>query len=178
MNTQSDTPSGRKAADAHWYAVRTRSRHEKVVATQLKNIEVETFLPLVNRIHRWSDRQKQVALPLFPGYAFTRIVYASDQRLQVVRTHGVVGFVGPRGEATPIPDSQIEGVRTLLAQDVPFKNHGFLHVGQRIRIRGGSLDGVEGILLEHKKARTLVISIEPIQRAISIDLEGYDVEAV
>jgi transcription antitermination factor NusG len=178
MNTQSDTPTGRNAADAHWYAVRTRSRHEKVVATQLKNLEVETFLPLVNRIHHWSDRQKQVALPLFPGYAFTRIVYASDQRLQVVRAHGVVGFVGPRGEATPIPDSQIEGVRTLLTQDVPFKNHGFLHVGQRIRIRGGSLDGVEGILLEHKKARTLVISIEPIQRAISIDLGGYDVEAV
>ena len=178
MNNQSEAPKGRDTVNPHWYAVRTRSRHEKVVAAQLRNLEVETFLPLVSRIHRWSDRQKQVALPLFPGYAFTRIVYGSAQRLQVVRAHGVVRFDGPRGEATPIPDSQIEGVRTLLTQDVPFKNHGFLHVGQRIRIRGGSLDGVEGILLEHKKSRTLVISIEPIQRAISIDLEGYDVEVV
>lgn len=178
MNLQSGTPTGGNAASAHWYALRTRSRHEKVVATQLRNLEVETFLPLVNRIHRWSDRQKQVALPLFPGYAFAHLVYASDQRLRVIRTHGVVGFVGPRGEGTPIPDSQIEGVRTLLTRDVPFKNHGFLRIGQRIRIRGGSLDGVEGILIEQKKARTLVISIEPIQRSISIDLEGYDVEAV
>jgi len=178
MGIESETPRRRNDANSRWYAVRTRSRHEKVVATQLGKLEVEVFLPLVNRIHRWSDRQKQVALPMFPGYAFARIDYASDQRLQVVRAHGVVGFVGPRGVATPVPDSQIEGVRTLLAQDVPFKNHAFLHVGQKIRIRGGSLDGVEGILLEHKKARTLVISIEPIQRAISIDLEGYDVEAV
>ena len=178
MDMRPDTASGGNGADAHWYAVRTRSRHEKVVATQLRSLEVEIFLPLVNRIHRWSDRQKQVALPLFPGYAFARLVYASDQRLRVIRSHGVVGFVGPRGAATPIPDSQIEGVRTLLSQDVPFKNHGFLRAGQRIRIRGGSLDGVEGILLEQKKARTLVISIEPIQRSISIDLAGYDVEAV
>jgi transcription antitermination factor NusG len=161
-----------------WYAIRTRSRHEKVVATQLEGLEVEHFLPLVKSLHRWSDRQKQVELPLFPGYAFVRLDYTSEHRLRVVKTHGVVGFVGSRGEATPIPDHQIEGVRALLTQDVPFKNHAFLRVGQRIRIRGGSLDGVEGILIEQKKARTLVLSIEPIQRSISVDLEGYDVEAV
>jgi transcription antitermination factor NusG len=166
------------AAVPHWYAIRTRSRHEKVVAMQLTSLEVEHFLPVVNSIHRWSDRQKQVSLPLFPGYAFVRLDYASEYRLRVVKTHGVVGFVGSRGEATPIPDSQIDSVRTLLTQDVPFKNHAFLRLGQRIRVRGGSLDGVEGILIEQKKGRTLVLSIEPIQRSISIDLEGYDVEVV
>ncbi|HEX8815438.1 MAG TPA: UpxY family transcription antiterminator [Terriglobales bacterium] len=170
--------TGETAPKAHWYAIRTRSRHEKVVATQLEGLEVEHFLPLVNSLHRWSDRKKQVVLPLFPGYAFVRLDYASEYRLRVLKTHGVVGFVGSRGEATPIPDSQIDGVRMLLTQDVPFKNHAFLRIGQRIRIRGGSLDGVEGILIEQKKARTLVLSIEPIQRSISIDLEGYDVEVV
>ena len=178
MDMQPGAPTGENDVKAHWYALRTRSRHEKVVASQLTNLEVETFLPLVNRVHRWSDRQKQVSLPLFPGYAFARLDYASEQRLLVIRTHGVVGFVGPRSEATPIPDSQIDGVRILLSGEVPFKNHGFLRVGQRIRIRGGSLDGVEGILIEQKKSRTLVLSIEPIQRSISIDLEGYDVEVV
>jgi transcription antitermination factor NusG len=166
------------ATALQWYAIRTRSRHEKVVASQLEGLEVEHFVPLVHSIHRWSDRQKRVAMPLFPGYAFVRLDYRSEHRLRVVKTHGVVGFVGWRGEATPIPDSQIDGVRILLAQDIPFKNHTFLKVGQRIRIRGGSLDGVEGILIDQKKARTLVISIEPIQRSISVDLEGYDVEVV
>ena len=178
MNGSSSAASCHTKTGLSWYAIRTRSRHEKVVATQLKNLEVETFLPLVSQIHRWSDRRKGVEVPLFPGYAFVRLLYTADQRLRVVRAHGVVDFIGTQGQATPIPDSQIEDIKTLLTHGVPFENHAYLQIGQRVRIRGGSLDKVEGILIEKKKERVLVISIEPIQRSLSIDLDGYDVEVV
>jgi transcriptional antiterminator NusG len=163
---------------ARWYAIRTRSRHEKMVARQLHGQEIEAFLPLCNEVHRWSDRRKEVGLPLFPGYAFVRLVYSPEERVRVLRTFGVAGFVGTQGKGIAIPDRQIEDIRILLSQNVPFKSHSALQIGQKVRIRGGSLDGVEGILQSQKNERVLVICIEPIQRAISVDLEGYDVEVI
>jgi len=161
-----------------WYAIRTRSRHEKSVAKQFDGLQIENFLPLYNTIHRWSDRRKEVELPLFPGYTFVRLIYSPQERVRVLRVYGVAGFVGSQGRGAPIPDRQIHDIKTLLNNHVPFQSHPTLHIGERVRIRGGALDGVEGILQAQKNARVLVISIDPIQRAISIDLEGYDVEVV
>ncbi len=161
-----------------WYAIRTRSRHEKIVARQLDGLAIENFLPLRSAIHRWSDRRKEVELPLFPGYAFVRLVYSSREIVRVLCAHGVAGFVGTQGRGVPIPDQQINDIKTLLSHNVPFEDHPVLHVGQRVRIRGGAMDGIEGILQAKRNERILVISIDPIQRAISIGLDGYTVEAV
>ena len=159
-----------------WYAIRTRSRHEKMVSEQLEQQGIETFLPLVKRTHKWSDRMKEVELPLFAGYNFVRVVLSSPERLRVLKAHGVAGFVGIHGSGTPIPESQIEDVRTLLASKVPFEERTFLTVGQRVRIRGGSLDGVEGVLEAQNGDQSLIISLEPIQRSLSIRIQGYTVE--
>lgn len=161
-----------------WYAIRTRSRHEKMATQQLQRVGLEAFLPVVNQIHKWSDRKREVEVPLFSGYSFVRIAYNSADRIRVLQTHGVVGFVGVQNTGTPIPDSQIEDIKTVLAREIPFHEHSFLRIGQRVRVRGGSLDGVEGILEAHKGDRTLVISLEPIQRSLSISLDGYEVEPV
>jgi transcription antitermination factor NusG len=161
-----------------WYAIRTRSRHEKMVSQQLEQQGIETFLPLVKRTHKWSDRTKEVELPLFAGYNFVRMVQSSYQRLRVLRAHGVAGFVGINGSATAIPESQIQDVRTMLASQVRFEEHAFLRVGQRVRVRGGSLDGVKGILVALNGLRNLVISVEPVQRSLSVCLDGYDVEVL
>lgn len=163
---------------ARWYAIRTRSRHEKTAAKQLVSQGIETFLPMVTQLHRWSDRTKEVDVALFPGYAFVRFVPSSSDRVRVLRSHGVVGFVGARWDETPIPDKQIQDIRTLLGQNAPFQDHPFLKVGQVVRIRGGSLDGIEGILSANNGKRSLVITVEPIQRSLSIRVEGYQVEAV
>ena len=93
-----------------WYAVRTRSRHEKLVARQLESQGIESFLPIVAQTHKWSDRTKQVETPLFSGYAFLRMIHSSDERVRVLRTQGVVSFVGVQGTGTPIPDYQIEDI--------------------------------------------------------------------
>jgi transcription antitermination factor NusG len=166
------------SAEASWYAVSTRSRHEKVVERQLQARRVDTFLPVISQIHRWSDRRKMVESPLFAGYIFVRIVPSSHERVGVLQTHGVVDFVGTQGRGIAIPEEQIAAVRALVAGDIPFTKHAFLKVGQRVRVRGGSLDGVEGILVAHNGTRNLVISVEPIQRSLSIRIEGYQVEAV
>jgi transcription antitermination factor NusG len=98
--------------------------------------------------------------------------------LIVLRTEGVIGFVGVRGEGTPVRDAEIESVRLLLSRGVPFAAYPFLKIGQRVRIRGGSLDGVEGVIVGDKGDRKLVISVELIQRSVAITVEGYDLEPV
>jgi transcription termination/antitermination protein NusG len=161
-----------------WYAVRTRSRHEKLVARQLENQGIESFLPVVTQVRSWSDRRKEVETPLFSGYAFLRVIHSSDDRVRVLRTQGVVSFVGVHGSGIPIPDHQIEDIRTLVASRIPYEERPFLRVGQRVRVRGGALDGIEGILVAENGDRSLVISVEPIQRSVCVRVAGYDVEAV
>ena len=161
-----------------WFAIRTRSRHEKMVAEQLEGQSIESFLPLVKRTRKWSDRTKEVELPLFSGYTFVRVVLGSPDRLRVLRTSGVAGFVGVRGIGIPVPEGQIENLRTLLLNRIPITDHPFLHIGQRVRINGGALDGIEGMLAARKGERTLVISVESIQRSLSICVDGYAVEPI
>jgi len=161
-----------------WYAIRTRSRHEKIVADQLEKQSIESFLPLVKKARQWSDRTKEVELPMFSGYSFVRLTLCSPARLHVLQTHGVAGFVGVRGIGIPVPEVQIENLKTVLANQVPVSDHPFLAVGQRVRVRGGALDGIEGILAAHKSDRTLVISIDLIHRSLSVCLDGYSVEPI
>ncbi len=163
---------------ARWYAVRTRSRHEKLVARQLETQGIESFLPIVTQTRNWSDRRKQVETPLFSGYAFLRMIHSSDDRVRVLQTQGVVGFVGVHGTGIPIPDRQIEDIKVLVASRIPYEERPFLHIGQRVRVRGGALDGVQGILVAENGDRSLVISVEPIQRSLCVRVAGYDVEAV
>jgi len=97
---------------------------------------------------------------------------------KVLRVGGVLGFVGVRGHGIPIPEKQIETIRTLLGINARYTLCPFLKVGQHVRVRGGSLDGIEGILVSRNGERTLVISVEPIQRSLAVQLGDYQVEPV
>jgi transcription antitermination factor NusG len=162
----------------NWYAVHTRARHERVVAQRLIEQRVTTFLPLVTEVHRWSDRRKSVELPLFGCYVFVRLPPSGEERLRVLRIDGVFKFVGARGVGTPIAEAQIDAVRKLIGQQIPWSTHPFLQIGQRVRVRGGALDGVEGILVARNDDNTLVVSIDAIQRSLAVRIQGYDVEPV
>ncbi|HVN19570.1 MAG TPA: UpxY family transcription antiterminator [Dongiaceae bacterium] len=161
-----------------WYAVRTRSRHEKLVDSQLQALGLTSFLPVITKEQRWSDRKKIVEFPLFSGYTFVRISAAPEERVRVLRTQGVVDFVGVQGRGIPIPDPQIEHVRAIMASRVPVAAHPYLRIGERVRIRGGALDGVEGILQSTNGGKSLVISVDPIERSLSIEIAGYNLEPV
>ncbi len=133
---------------AQWYAVMTRPRHEKKVAKELEQNSVVSYLPLATELRRWSDRQKKVELPLFPGYIFVRLVPTAQNKVSVLRLGGVLHFVGASGHGAPILRFRDRTIRTILSHNVPVTPTGFLRVGQRVRIRGGALDGVEGVLSE------------------------------
>src|ERR1700733_1350542 len=142
----------------NWYAVHTMARHEKRVAGQFEEKRVQTFLPLLKQIHKWSDRRSKVEVPMFSCYAFVRIIQTVEERLKVLRTPGVLGFVGSERQGTPIPDDQIEDLRKAISENGSCLPHPFISAGKRVRIRGGSLDGVEGILMREGRDQSLVIS--------------------
>lgn len=169
--------SGVAAPAAHWYAVQIRYRYEKRAAAQLQRKGVETFLPLRSEIHRWSDRRKPVEVPLFPGYAFVRVDQSFAARQGVLQTGGLIGWVSVGREAAVIPAKQIVDLKKLLAQKVPCSLYPFLRVGQRVRIRGGCLDRLEGVL-DQRERKSLVISIDCIQRSVAVEVEGYELEMI
>jgi transcription antitermination factor NusG len=161
-----------------WFAVETRPRHEKKVSAGLGEKGIENFLPLFSEKHQWSDRRRIVDMPVFPRYVFVRIESAMSARVPVLQTRGVMSFVGNRGLGTAIPCVQIETVRNIITQAVPFSLRAFLDVGQKVRIRGGSLEGVEGILMAINGDQSLIVSVELIRRSLAIRIEGYRVERV
>jgi transcription antitermination factor NusG len=162
--------------ESSWYAVYTMARHEKRVAAQFEEKHVCTFLPLLRQIHRWSDRRSTVEVPMFSCYAFVRIAQTIEERLKVLRTPGVLGFVGTERQGTPIPDEQIESLRIAINEKIPCFPHPFVNAGRRVRIRGGSLDGVEGILVSHGGDQSLVVSVGLLHRSVAIRVAGYDIE--
>ena len=164
--------------DSEWYALHTRPRHEKAVVQRLADRGVETFLPVTTEVHRWADRKKSVQLPLFSCYVFAKFIRNRTERLRVLRVDGVLGLVGSQGEGASIPSEQIDNVRALIDGTLPWSTHPFLKIGQRVRIRGGSLDGVEGILVFRNGSDTLVISVDAIQRSLAVSVKGYEVEPV
>ena len=161
-----------------WYAVHTRARHEKQVVERLQELGFTTFLPLVKETRRWSDRKKVVEFPLFGCYLFVQFVPSNQMRLRVCQTDGVLQIVGVRGQGVAIPDDQIEAVRALLGGSLAWSNHPFLKIGQRVRVCGGALEGVEGVLVSRNGDRTLIISVDAIQRSLAVSVEGYRVEPI
>lgn len=183
LQTQSDSTLANPSLDivvqeSNWYAVHTKPRHEKRVAQLLQEKRVPTFLPVLLQIHRWSDRRTCVEVPMFGCYAFVRIAQTAAERLKVLQTPGTLAFVGSEGHGTPIPDEQIESLRTALRGKIPCAEYPFISTGQRVRIRGGSLDGVEGILMRRGGEQSVVISVELLRRSVSIRVDGYGIELV
>ena len=159
-----------------WYAIRTRSRHEKLVNQQLTSRGIEAFLPLTDRRRRWKDRWKTVSFPLFPGYCFARFPY--HDRLAVLTAIGVVQILGLNGHASPVPDHEIEAVRQLVTSTLPFDPHPYLKEGMEVEVLRGPLVGVRGILVRKGTRARLVVAIHLIQQAASIELDAADVRSV
>ena len=167
-----------EAEELNWYAMHTRARHEKVVTQQLEEKGFKTFLPLVNQVRNWSDRRQIISAPIFSCYIFIQLPAIGMNRLRIMQTAGVLGLVGTHDGASSIPGREIADIKTLISSESICTPYPFLNIGKRVRIRGGSLAGVEGILVSKNDDLSLVVSIELIQRSMSVRIDGYDVEAV
>jgi len=160
----------------YWYAIRTRSRHEKLVREQLEARGVEPFLPLVERLRQWKDRRKRVAFPLFPGYCFAR--FPLSQRITVLATPGVVQVLGNQDGPLPVPDEEIGAVRRLVESTLPYDPHPYLKEGMEVEVIRGPLAGLRGILLRKGTRARLVISVTLIHQAASVELDALDAARV
>jgi transcription antitermination factor NusG len=156
--------------------VRTRSRHEKRVHAQLADWPgIGVFLPLRERRSRWKDRVKRVQEPLFPGYCFA--CFRHPDRLRVLKAVGVVGLVGLRGESEPIPDSEIEAIRTLAGSRLSYEPFPFLAEGMMVEVIRGPLMGARGRLLRKDREFRVVLSVK-IRQSVSVEIDAADVTPV
>lgn len=162
--------------DIHWYALRTRSRHEKVVRDELLSQGIEPLLPTVKRLSQWKDRKKEIEVPLFSGYCFVR--FASDHKLPVLKTIGVVDIVGACHRPEPIPDDEIVAIKILMTSVLPYDPHPYLHEGMQVEVIRGPLLGVRGILLRKEKRHRLVLGVRLIQQAAAVEMDIADVVPV
>jgi transcription antitermination factor NusG len=159
--------------DLHWFALRTKSRHEKIVRDQLANQGLEPLLPTVKRLSQWKDRKKEIEVPLFSGYCFVRFVL--EHKLPVLKTMGVVDIVGSGHCPEAIPDEEIAAIKTLMSTVLPYDPHPYLHEGMQVEVVRGPLQGVRGILLRKDKRHRLVLGVRLIQQAAAVEIDVNDV---
>jgi transcriptional antiterminator NusG len=172
LATADDTrPAG--AEQLAWFAVLTRSRHERRVHDQLVSKGVESFLPSVSRWSRWRDRRKLIDWPLFPGYCFARC--ASRDVRPVLACKGVVHLVSFAAKPAPVPDYEIDGIRLLLSSTLPHDPCPFIDVGTTVKVVYGPLRGARGRLIHKERNATLVLGIEMLGRALSVQVDAADV---
>ena len=153
----------------HWYAVYTYPRHEKAVTEQLGAKSVETFLPTFVTLRSRRDRRVRIEEPVIPGYVFTRM--RPGQRNAVLSAPGVIRMLSFNGRPAAIEDSEIESIRRCVERGVRLGPHPSLTVGDRVRVRSGVLEGLEGQITRCKDGRRLVIPITLIGQSVAVDID-------
>jgi transcriptional antiterminator NusG len=175
--TESHAPIIAPASDREvkWFALWTRSRHEQVVREQLQQKEIDVFLPTVTKWSRWKDRKKKIDWPLFPGYCFAR--FNPTERLPVLKCVGVVNIISFQGEPAPIPEGEIDGIRMLVESDLAYDPCPLIREGMMVEVTHGPLKGVHGRLVRKNEKARLILSVDLIGQAVSVEVDAADVRA-
>ena len=166
-----------KPHEKYWYAVYVRSRHEKKVYHLFEEKGIESSLPLIKTTRQWSDRKKKVEVPLFRGYVFIRIDILKE-KLNILKTDGVVKFIGIRKNPSRIPDEQIHWVHMIVEKSDTVKNEKEIPVGQKVRVLAGPFKGVEGVAMRSGNQSRLVVVIESIMNAFSVEISPNNLKKI
>ncbi len=160
--------------DRRWWAVYTKSRQEKSLARQLLSQQVPYYLPLVPKVSLIGGRRVKSFLPLFGSYLF---LYANDEeRVQTLATKRVAHLFEANDPQAIARD--LRNVRTLIASGVPLTVEGRLSAGQRVRVKHGSLMGLEGIIVARRGEDRLLVTVDFLQQGVSILISDFQVEPV
>lgn len=162
--------------NSEWHAIRVRPRWEKIVAEALRGKQYEEYLPLYRKRNRWSDRQKDVDLPLFPGYVFCRAELSG--RPLLVTTPGVIGILRFGNIPAIVSQQEIEAIRAVIQSGASAEPWPYLREGQRVRVNRGALAGVEGILIRTKSDWRVVLSVEVLCRSVAVEIYREWVEPI
>lgn len=152
-----------------WFAIRVKSKCEKMVAEQLRYKGYEEFLPLYRSRRKWSDRIKVMELPLFAGYLFCR--FDPMNRSQILTTPGVFLIVGQGRTPIAIDAAEVESIRLAIGSGQRIEPWPHLAVGQTVRIDTGALCGVEGTVLRFKGANHLILGVQLLQRSVAVEID-------
>lgn len=167
------TPPDRLYAEPHWYACYTRARHEKQVEAQLRQRGLDSYLPVVKQVRQWSDRKKAVQFPLFPSYVFGRFTLSEVHA--VLTTPGVSTIVRANGYPTPIPAGDLENVRRFVAAIAELgldpDPRPFLTEGQWVRVQEGPFEGVEGVVVERRGRKRVLVGLAVIGQGLEVDID-------
>jgi len=162
-----------------WYALHSRSRHEDVVFKGLRKKSIEAFLPKIQVMSRRKDRRKRILVPLLPGYVFVHTDLNPYHYADIIRTYGVVRLIGFEGKPIPVRDEEILSLQILNGTDRTVRNQAYMKKGDRIMIMEGPLKGLTGFYLRHKgKSDKVVVSIELLQRSLTVEIENWIVEKI
>jgi transcriptional antiterminator RfaH len=154
---------------SHWYAVYTRSHHEKEVYRIMQEQGISAYLPLYTTIRQWSDRKKKVTLPLFSCYVFVYIT--NREYYNVLNIPGVIRYVTFEGKAVPIPENQILMVKKLLDNEIEIEEAGeALYDGAKVEIIRGPLIGIKGELIDFAGKKRVIIRLDEIRKSVVISV--------
>jgi transcriptional antiterminator NusG len=157
----------------HWYALYTRSHCEQLVWDQLEAKGFRLFLPRIDVWSQRSGRRHLISVPMFPGYLFLRHAIDKISYINVRQARGLVRILGESWDKLSIiPDTEIEAIQSVLNMSIPTMPHPYLREGQRVRITQGPLRGIEGILIQSKPAKgLLILSIDLLQRSVAVEID-------
>jgi transcription antitermination factor NusG len=152
-----------------WYALRIQSRLGSLASTTLRGKGYQEFFPLYRSHRRWSDRTKELELPLFPGYSFCQ--FDVNDRLPILTTPGVIGIVGAGKTPVPVDEKEIEAVRAILRSGLAALPWPFLRVGSKVYLERGPLAGLEGMITNTDKVYRLIVSVNLLQRSVAVEID-------
>jgi transcriptional antiterminator NusG len=156
--------------EQRWFAAYVKARHESRVVERLAQRSVETFLPLYRSRREWSDRKVEIELPLFSGYIFVRINL--HLKLRVLEAPGVLYLVGAGGRPEPLEDSEIQQLKMAMLDGRDPRPHAFVKAGDRVMITRGRLEGYEGFLVRENNKHRVVLSVQMINSAMSVEVDA------
>lgn len=160
-----------------WFALYTRSRHEKLVSREFAKKGIKFFLPLKKITRKWSDRNKIIEEPLFKSYMFVNIPW--KERWSVLNTVGVVSFV-VRNPSDPvsIPEKELMTIKNFLEQDIDVDPFPYLKEGEKVYVRSGPFKGAEGFIVRKDRHCRLVVSLDLLMQSVSIVIDQAQVEPI
>ena len=162
----------------NWYALYVRSKHEFAMTAQLQRQGVEVFLPFIRRMRRWSDRDKWIQFPLFPGYIFVHVPQSAEVFLSILKWQGSVSFVMQEpGKPVPVDAREMESLQIMLQKGTDLDVYPHLCEGARVVITRGPLQGAEGILVKKNEDQLFLVNINILGRSVGTRIDADDLEA-
>jgi transcriptional antiterminator RfaH len=162
------------SSDRRWWALHTKPRQEKALARQLLALETPFFLPLIPRARSLAGRRMKSMLPLFGGYLF--LFGTDEERIRSLATSRVT-------QVLPVPHENefrqdLRNIRDLIEAGVALTPESRLQPGQRVRVKSGSLMGLEGVVLSRRGEDRLLVAVRFLEQGVSIQISDFQVEPI